>query len=204
MIHYFTLYTPSQQRLNIAASAPPSRHCHYLAPPLPSLVVLVAPLPPHSTGRSVHLEGIMLSTSVERAPGKHVKSPGGAAWASKRNNQTAKSSGGGRGSGSGGGCGSGSGSAAVAAAATQWQWKRQRSGGGGSCGGGSGSGSGSAARRRQWQRSRQDSGSGSGSAAAAAAAAQQRLRQQRSGSGCQNGLSSRLLKLLRYYLVSRN
>ena len=95
MIHYDTLWytishcdTPSQQRLNIAASAPPSRHCHYLAPPLPSLVVLVAPLPPHSTGRSVHLEGIMLSTSVERAPGKHVKSPGGAAWASKRNNQT--------------------------------------------------------------------------------------------------------------------
>jgi hypothetical protein len=180
MIHYFTLYTPSQQRLNIAASAPPSRHCHYLAPPLPSLVVLIAPLPPHSTGRSVHLEGIMLSTSVERAPGKHVKSPGGAAWASKRNNQTAKSSGGGRGSGSGGG--SGSGSAAVAAAATQWQWKRQRSGGGGSCGGGSGSGSGSAAWRQQWQRSRRGSGSGqrrqrqrsggSGSAAAAAAAAQ--------------------------------
>jgi hypothetical protein len=33
---------------------------------------------------------------------------------------------------------------------------------------------------------------------AVAAAAQQRLQQQRSGSGCQNGLSSRLLKLLRY------
>ena len=29
----------SQQRLNIAASAPPSRHCHYLAPPLPLLVI---------------------------------------------------------------------------------------------------------------------------------------------------------------------
>ena len=80
----------------------------------------------------------MLSTSVERAPGKHVKSPGGVARASKRINQTAKSSGGGSGSGSGGG--SGSGSAAVAAAAAQWQWKRQqqRSGGGGSSGGGSG------------------------------------------------------------------
>ena len=105
--HYFTLFltishcdTPGQQRLNIAASAPPSRHCHYLAPPLPSLVVLVAPLPPHLTGCSVHLEGIMLSTSVERAPGKHVKSPGGVARASKRNNQTAKSSGGDSSSGS--------------------------------------------------------------------------------------------------------
>jgi len=116
-IHYDTLSytytishcdTPSQQRLNIAASALPSRHCHYLAPPPPSLVVLVAPLPPHSTGCSVHLEGIMLSTSVERAPGKHVKSTGGAAWTSKCNNQTAKSSGGGSDSGSGGGSGSGS------------------------------------------------------------------------------------------------
>jgi len=56
----------------------------------------------------------MLSISVERAPGKHVKSPGGAAQASKRNNQTAKSSG----SGSGSGGGSGSGSAVMAAAAT--------------------------------------------------------------------------------------
>ena len=129
MIHYFTLFhtishcdTLSQQRLNIAASAPPSRHCHYIAPPLPSLVVLVAPLPPHLTGCSVHLEGIMLSTSVKRAPGKYVKSPGGAARASKRNNQTAKSSGGDNSSGGG----SGSGSALVAAAAAQWQWKRQR------------------------------------------------------------------------------
>ena len=50
----------------------------------------------------------MLSTSVERAPGKHVKSTGGTAWASKCNNQTAKSSGGGSNSGSGGGSGSGS------------------------------------------------------------------------------------------------
>ena len=60
----------------------------------------------------------MLSTSVERAPGKHVKSPGGAARASKRNNQTEKSSGGGSGSSGG----SGSGSAAVAVAAARWQW----------------------------------------------------------------------------------
>ena len=51
----------------------------------------------------MHLEGVMLSTSVERAPGKHVKSLGGAARASKRNNQTAKSGGDGSGSGSGGG-----------------------------------------------------------------------------------------------------
>jgi len=98
----------------------------------------------------------MLSTSVERAPGKHVKSPGGAAQASKRNNQTAKSSSGGSGSGSGGG--SGSGSAAVAAAATQ--------------GSGSGSGSGSAAAAQH--------GGGSGSAVDETAAAQRRQR----SSGC--------------------
>ena len=103
MIHYDTLsytilqydtlwYTIESTETEHSRFCPSSRHCHYLVPPLPSLVVLVAPLPPHSTGRSVHLDGIMLSTSVERAPGKHVKSPGGAAWASKRNNKTAKSS----------------------------------------------------------------------------------------------------------------
>ena len=189
MIHYFTLIhtishcdTPSQQRLNIAASAPPSRHCHYLA--LRWLCSSHHCLPPHSTGCSVHLEGVMLSTSVERAPGKtcNVSRWGGSGFETQQSNskkqwrrqrqrrqkwQRQRS---------GGGDSSAVALEATVAAAAQ----QQRSGGGGSSGGGSGSGS---------------------AAEAAAAAAQQRLQQQRSGSGCQNGHSSLLSKLIRYYLV---
>ena len=112
--HYFTLFLTVIHRVNReAASAPPSHHCHYLAPPLPSLVVLVAPLPPHSTGCSVHLEGIMLSTSVERAPGKtcNVSRWGGSGFETQQSNSKKQ---------------------------RRWQrqrrrkWQRQRSGGGGS------------------------------------------------------------------------
>ena len=86
MIHYDTLFhtishcdtpalcdTPSTEtehcRFCPASKPPLPPRCHYLAPPLPSLVVLVAPLPPHSTGCSVHLEGVMQPTSVERQVG---------------------------------------------------------------------------------------------------------------------------------------
>jgi hypothetical protein len=140
MIHYFTLFHTISHYLTLCyTESTETEHSHFcpskLPLPLPRAAptfvgVLVVPLPPHLTGCSLHLEGVMLSISVERASGKHVMSPVGAARASKRNNQTAKSSGGGGGGGSGsgssGGSGSGSGSTAVAAAAAQWQCKRQR------------------------------------------------------------------------------
>ena len=103
MIHYFTLFhtishcdTPSQQRSHFCPSKPLPLPT---APPLPSLVVLVAPLPPHSTGCSMHLEGVMLSTSVERAPGKtcNVSRWGGSGFEMQQSNSK-----------------------------KQWRWQRQR------------------------------------------------------------------------------
>ena len=104
MIHYGTLFhTISHCDTPESTETEHSRFCSSKPPlPLPRppyLRVLVAPLPPHSTGCSMHLEGVMLSTSVERASGKtcNVSRWGGSGFEMQQSNSK-----------------------------KQWRWQRQR------------------------------------------------------------------------------